>query len=1169
MHSIVSMMALTIALLWSSCALAVTQTRSPTNCVNATGVGIRAWTNAGNALASDNVRATVSVNDNEISNYLGCVGYGFNIPANATITGIRVNIERSSNNDATQRDFSVRLVKAGAVTGGDRATTTVYTTTDTYEAHGSATDLWGTTWTAAEINSALFGAALSARKVGTGGNFRDIYVDHIQIEVDYALPCTPPPNAPANIGLTCVCDNFGRSSLNPSTIFGADWALSHSDGIGNPGINQTTGLLRLTESTGYNAKAATVPSIFPAAGNYISVEFQHYAYNGTNPGADGIAVTLSDYSVPAVPGAFGGSLGYAQRNDTGNPPGFAGGWVGVAIDEYGNFQSPTEGRILGPGRIIQSIGVRGPGRGSNGYRWLGGTGSNPGGMPIDNFASTVPAPGHMYQVIVDARGFAGGNVNVTVNRDASTRDGTSYSTLFGPFNAYTEANFAVSQGWTSKVVPDYWKISFTGSTGGSDNIHEIGGLRICAQTVLPPTGGIASGFSAIDEGYPTAPNSSIPAYQNFQTGNIFMKLVGTPFRLWVAALTTSGISSAYAAASNRHVAVKLVDNTDGVCGTDAARTCNAGCAGKAAVEAGATQTITYTSSDPGAKLSPSFTLNSAWKNLVAVVRECTSSACTSFTTTAPACSVDSFSVRPLSVASVSTSATSATTAGTPVFKAGADKFSITATTEGVANRPSGYTGTLRIDNKTLIPLNPGGGFTDPAAGTVSPTSFSAATSGIGFSSATGSDFTYSEVGAFTLPGYSPITNATSPRGIFDGVTAEECQAMGNSVCNGLKMTTWSGIDSVSTKNDCVQHSYSNVKDATGRYGCNFGIVANTSVFGRFIPHRFLLSEGTVVNRSDIGGGAGCPAPDPNSFTYMGEQMKVGFTLTAVNASGEITKNYKGPYARLSATDWLGFNTPNTMGFWMTAVDQPVGAGTCRAIFSGTAPYTTSFQCSGVSTPASLNRAAGSRVAVLPTPAAATWSDGISPFSANVILHRADKADGPYAKVKLGIAPRDQDGVTLTALDLDADDTSGNDRAEIAQTAQRYGQMFIFNSYGSEVLDLPVKVEAQYWNGSTFVSSADDNCTPIAPANFTVGPTPTAGVATSILRSTGTLKEGAGTILLAKPAAALSKPGSAIVRSSSTSPSAGALDSYLPGVGVQTFGVYKKDGDIIYLRELHY
>ena len=188
-----------------------------------------------------------------------------------------------------------------------------------------------------------------------------------------------------------MCDNFGRANLNPSTIFNSNWLLSTSSGsFGIPKIvNQ--GRLRLTDNTGNNASAATVPGIFPAAGNYISVEFQQYAYNGS--GADGIAVTLSDYSVAPTPGAYGGSLGYAQKTGIN---GFAGGWIGVALDEYGNYENNTEGRSGGTppcaGLCPDSVGIRGSGSGNaataTNYPWLAGN------TRIGNIdpAGTTPGP---------------------------------------------------------------------------------------------------------------------------------------------------------------------------------------------------------------------------------------------------------------------------------------------------------------------------------------------------------------------------------------------------------------------------------------------------------------------------------------------------------------------------------------------------------------------------------------------------------------------------------------------------------------------------------------------------------------------------------------------------------------------------------------------------------
>ena len=349
----------------------------------------------------------------------------------------------------------------------------------------------------------------------------------------------------------CVCDNFGRATLNPSTIFNSNWLLSTSSGsFGIPKIvNQ--GRLRLTDNTGNNASAATVPGIFPAAGNYISVEFQQYAYNGS--GADGIAVTLSDYSVAPTPGAYGGSLGYAQKTGIN---GFAGGWIGVALDEYGNYENNTEGRSGGTppcaGQCPDSVGIRGSGSGNaataTNYPWLAGN------TTIGNIDSgNTPGPGYMYQIIVDARNYTTGTKTalVSVNRDTTTQTGANYTQVVAPFDAYVVNP-------SQAAVPVNWQISFTGSTGGSTNIHEIGNLKVCAQTLIPPTGSsTAAGFNAIDSALPNTK-------QNALFGHIYMKVAErerssstSPRSLPPVGGVSQGVNTAYASSGAKTVTVKL------------------------------------------------------------------------------------------------------------------------------------------------------------------------------------------------------------------------------------------------------------------------------------------------------------------------------------------------------------------------------------------------------------------------------------------------------------------------------------------------------------------------------------------------------------------------------------------------------------------------------------
>ena len=821
--------------------------------------------------------------------------------------------------------------------------------------------------------------------------------------------CEQPANTPAGLTLTCQCDNFARASLNPSTMFtSSNWIVSKSDSTTVvPYINSSTGFLRLTENTGNNAKAATAPGFFPAAGNYISVEFKHYAYNGS--GADGIAVTLSDYTIAPVPGAYGGSLGYAQKDTPTN--GFAGGWIGVGIDEFGNFSNPTEGRKLGPGFIVDGVAVRGSGSGTTGYPYLGGTSGSlsPG---VDNAGTTSPAYGHYYQVIVDARNSAAGQTWVAVNRDTSGV-GTSYSPVVASFDAFARASAA---GYVQAPVPANWQLSFTGSTGGSTNIHELGRVRICAQYYVPPDGGTPGGFSAIDEAYSSA-------VQSFLTGHIYMKLVNTAFKLKVAALSNSQILTTYAASSTKNVTVKLVDNSDNLCGSDADRAtacANASCNGKSAVTGGS-QTLAFTSTDKGIKTTGDFTLTKAYANLVAVISDGTTTAC----------SIDSFSVRPTLITGVSSTASNATLSGTPAFKAGTDQFSMTATVNA-----GGYNGTPKINTAAMTVLPSG---TGAVVGTFSPNSFPAATAGSTTSDSTG-NFTYSEVGNFRFLGYDPAADATSPRGLYDD--------------------SWSSVDSASTKNDCTAGSYANTKGSDGKYGCNFGYyntgtgTPNSVYFGRFVPDHFTYLAGGVTSACST-------ASTP--FTYMGQSgLGVYYRLRAENSTGGVTANYDAS---------RGYPVVAPV---LVAEDQAATNQGCDLIsrISGTVAGT---WVNGVY---AANDADANNV---PDSSTAIFSRPTTPLALTLATCSANRsaAGGPFWLMDVGV--KMTDGVTTLAnQDMDAGTTgvcgTGACTAKkIGATAILDGRLWLNNAYGSEMLPLPVPAQAQYWTASGWLKNTVDVC----------------------------------------------------------------------------------------------
>lgn len=84
---------------------------------------------------------------------------------------------------ARTMDNSVRLKKAAGYVGNDYAQTAVeWSTTQAYTIYGGPGDLWGTTWTPAEINDVNFGVGLSVNLQNFTG-LAAARVDHIRITV--------------------------------------------------------------------------------------------------------------------------------------------------------------------------------------------------------------------------------------------------------------------------------------------------------------------------------------------------------------------------------------------------------------------------------------------------------------------------------------------------------------------------------------------------------------------------------------------------------------------------------------------------------------------------------------------------------------------------------------------------------------------------------------------------------------------------------------------------------------------------------------------------------------------------------------------------------------------------------------------------------------------------
>ncbi len=232
-------------------------------------------------------------------------------------------------------------------------------------------------------------------------------------------------------------------------------------------------------------------------------------------------------------------------------------------------------------------------------------------------------------------------------------------------------------------------------------------------------------------------------------------------------------------------------------------------------------------------------------------------------------------------------------------------------------------------------------------------------------------------------------------------------------------------------------------------------IASTALnVGRFVPDHFDLAPNNTPQFQTFGAaGAG------RSFTYLGQPF--GYVtapqalITARNASGGTTQNYSGNLWKVAAANVTQAYSPLPAS---PALDIGlIGTPTVIAHDIGTGVVTAN---------------ASDKLAFIRSPSAPQAA-----FNADITLTMS-AVDGSEAGVS-------GNGTIATNTSAQFNGTGGGIAFD-AGSQFRYGRLKLGNAFGSELLALPVPLQAQWWNGTAFVTNTADNGTTIPSANVTLG-----------------------------------------------------------------------------------
>ena len=283
----------------------------------------------------------------------------------------------------------------------------------------------------------------------------------------------------------------------------------------------------------------------------IVVSFEYTAWGGD--GADGISFFLYDGITTSGQfqiGDAGGSLGYA--NGCGDIPGLSNAYVGIGIDEWGNFAAEDSARChhgyLQTSKVPDSVTIRGSGNSTgdgdpNSYYYQTTTGTLSQGIDIPGVSSRPSQTGDDYR-----------RVYMTISTDKKL----TLSIQFGAGNTPTEliADYDLTTGTGMVPLPDTLKLGFAASTGGSTNYHEIRNISVAIPADLEVTK--TDGQTSVAPGDPitytvvATNNGPNDLRLEYSTGAVFTDTVPADITgvTWTAVASPGSVCGAYSGAGN-------------------------------------------------------------------------------------------------------------------------------------------------------------------------------------------------------------------------------------------------------------------------------------------------------------------------------------------------------------------------------------------------------------------------------------------------------------------------------------------------------------------------------------------------------------------------------------------------------------------------------------------